>query len=572
VFLCGALAVFFSVLTPAATLHSEPTDSALQRAALARSIELESEHTVPPGTRIRSIYISTDEVFEVDKNFAFTFANALHWTTKESTVRRELLYKEGDEYRQDLIDESERILRGIGLFTVERTRVVPVEEEEGLVDIYIDTQDVWSLYFNVKGGYSGEIFTYVFMVGERNLFGRGISFEVRFDRDNFLTRWGQHFEEPRLFGSHWRFFERAGIYYDDEGNHAGEGVELLLERPLFARSERWGWRTAFVYENTPVIKHKGGEIDTVIMGDGTALDRRYHSKYFIFENRLIRSFGYTNKLNVGLYIRNEHYSYTAHDDVGTYESEFRNKVMKDDYTRHKAGVLLEANNHRWARIRDFDRYGVIEDFPQGSSARVTLSTSQKIWASDENAAYLNVMLSNNTILGGGKQILRPSVGFRSDFVAGQEARNKITSLRYHHHFRAFPLGTLSLRAEGSIGENLDNETYFTLGADTGLRGYVSDRFEGDRRVLLSAEYRFNPIPFFFKSHLAFVVFTDVGSCWYNDGRNARDRRLYPGAGIGLRFGMPSVNPDLWRLDFATNFGNESRSFGSIFSLNFGQTF
>ena len=583
--LCGVLAVLVGALLPA-FLHAE--DAAPQTGSPAHGIEFEPEYIPAPGTRIRAIHIRTGEVFDVDENFIFTIGNALHWTTKESTVRRDLLYKEGDEYRQDLIDESERILRGNGCFTVERTRVVPAESAgadgsggaavlPGLVDIYIVTRDVWSLNFNIKGGYSGGIFTYTFMLGERNLFGRRISLEPRFERDNFFTRWGQHFDQPRLFGSHWRFFERLGFYYDNEtGKHAGEKVELLLERPLFSRSEKWGWQSLFEYDNNPIVKHKGSKIDQIAMNDGTLFDRRYRDTHFILQNMILRSFGYTNKLNLGVYIQNLHYRYKANDGVGEeYEDEFRARVMKDDYTRHKIGVMFDANDHRWVRIRDFNRLGVVEDFAQGNSAKITLSTSQKVWASDENALYLNVILSNNTILGGGDQILRPSANYSADFVFGEEPRNQIVTLRYHHHFRTLPLGTLSLRAETSMGWNLDNESYFTLGADKGLRGYVADHFEGDRRVLLSAEYRFNSLPFVFNTRLAFAAFADLGSCWYTDERpprGARDRRLYPGAGISIRLGAPFLNPDVMRFDFATNFGNERQSFGSVFSFNYGQAF
>jgi len=578
-----------------AALHAEPgagapSGQAGNAQAAESRLDFAAEYAVPPGTRIRNIHIQRDDIFDASKSDGYTdlpvydrqryvlaypvIANAFHWLTTESTIRRELLYKEGDVYRQDLIDESERNLRKIKRMNVWATRVVlvtdaaPAEDGAGWADIYVHTQDSWSLYFNFNFKSSGGVSLFTAMMGEANLFGKLVSAEAGLNHDNFFTRWWLQFDQPRLFQSHWRIFGRMQFHYDMAGDHVGERLELILQRPLFSRSEKWGWQTSFAYENTPVIKNEGNEIKQIEVAPGVYRDRKYHNKYFVLENMIVRSFGYTNKLNVGAFIRNEQYAYRAYPELEPeYADDFRRLVMKDDYTRHKAGLALSANNYAWMRITGFQNIGKVEDFAQGSSLNMDISVSQKFFGSDENALYLSANFTNNTISGG--HIIQPRVNFTSDFVAGFGQRNMITRLQYLHHIRSVPLGTLSFRAEAAFGERLDNESYLTLGADTGLRGYVSDRFEGDRLVLFSAEYRFDPLPFIRNPYISFVVFGDLGSCWYN---HDRFRRLYPSAGIGIRASLPGMNPELFRFDFATNFGNDDTSLGSIFSFNYGHAF
>jgi len=584
-FLCGAL-------------RAEPDANSAQNSSSppdeTRIDFVGADYAAPPGTRIRNIHIQRDDVFDSSKSVGYTelplydrqryilaypaIANAFHWLSLESTIKRDLLYKEGDIYRQDLIDESERILRQTGRLIVGTTRVVPVpdeaapDKETGWVDVYVHTQDVWSLNIDINGKYSGGMYLFTFAVGERNLFGKGISTVLRLERDNFFTRWGVQFDQPRLFQSHWRFFERTQFHYDTEGNHVGEHLEFIVQRPLYSRSEKWGWQSSFAYENAPVIKNDGGKIKQIEVAPGEFRDQKYHKKYFVLDNMLVRSFGYTNKLNIGAFIRNEQYVYRAYPELEPeYEDAFRHLVMKDDYTRHKAGIVVSANNYTWIRTSGFRTFGRVEDFAQGSSLHMELSTSQKFFGSSENAVYLSANFTNNTILSKG-HIIQPRINFTSDFVSGFGQRNMITRLQYLHHIRSAPLGTFSFRAEAALGERLDPESYLTLGADTGLRGYVSDHFEGDRLVLFSAEYRFDPLPFIRNPYISFVVFGDLGSCWWNHERSLQRVRLYPGAGIGLRISVPSWNPDIMRFDFATNFGNDDTSFGSVFSFSYGHAF
>jgi outer membrane protein assembly factor BamA len=554
--------------------------------------------SMPGGTLIRNIYIEIDEVYGPDEKFLLLIRkNALHWKTKERTIRHWLPYTEGDEFRPGRVFRMERTLKETErLNVVTNTRVV--QTEDGFVDMYIHVQDIFSMYVDFLPEISGDMYSFGFTIGESNFLGRHAVAGAHAGRDNFFARWQQKYDDPWFFDSRWRFSERVGFQYDTDGNHVGEGFGVTLERPLRSRQERWGWKTSFAYDNDLVYKHTGGTIDNVILPSGE-FEKKYQRKNFVLENMLLHSFGDRRKtsvrgrdgsfsteeggvgrknedsvFNAGLFVHNLQGRYRPYDALAPEDDAvFRRDVMRDDFTRHKIGLLVEANNHIDTELTNFKHYWHAEYLPLGSSINATFAASQKFWGSDENAGYITLELANNALLSG-KQIIQSSICFTSDFVAEQGQRNMLTTLSYTHHFRGLPLGQLVFRAEAAFGERLNNESVLTLGADTGLRGYRVDRFEGDRRLLFNLEYRLPPlfrIPLL-DEYMSFVAFADLGSCWYNHERSLRQIRLYPGAGIGIRLSSPVGNNTVVRYDFASNFGNDKSSFGSIFTFSFGHAF
>src|SRR5947209_3153324 len=65
--------------------------------------------------RIRTITIEPTNVFdphvEGENHWPFTWANAVHITTRQRVIREELLFKPGDAADPEVFAESERVLR-----------------------------------------------------------------------------------------------------------------------------------------------------------------------------------------------------------------------------------------------------------------------------------------------------------------------------------------------------------------------------------------------------------------------------------------------------------------------------
>lgn len=95
---------------------------------------------------IRRIRIIRRDIFDTrlstENKLAFRAVNHLHFITKESAVRGQLLLKEGDRYDSDLAKESERALRNI--LHLRNVRVIPIPVNQKTVDLLVTAQDTWT--------------------------------------------------------------------------------------------------------------------------------------------------------------------------------------------------------------------------------------------------------------------------------------------------------------------------------------------------------------------------------------------------------------------------------------------
>src|SRR5262249_57396770 len=86
----------------------------LAAASLGLLIALAASAQDAEPPRIGSIDVQSENVFgpeDTRRGFLYRGANALHVVTRETTVRRWLLFSEGDPYDPALLVESERLLR-----------------------------------------------------------------------------------------------------------------------------------------------------------------------------------------------------------------------------------------------------------------------------------------------------------------------------------------------------------------------------------------------------------------------------------------------------------------------------
>src|SRR6187551_988633 len=113
-------------------------------------------------------------------------ANRLHITTRQGTIEDQLLFKSGDLYRPALLEESARILRDTRYLRDAQIR--PVAFHDGVVDVEVTTQDVWTFNPGISFGRKGGANTGGFELEELNFLGTGTQLGVGFvsgvDRDS----------------------------------------------------------------------------------------------------------------------------------------------------------------------------------------------------------------------------------------------------------------------------------------------------------------------------------------------------------------------------------------------------
>ncbi|RAJ97518.1 hypothetical protein LX87_02420 [Larkinella arboricola] len=134
------------------------------------------------GRIISNVYIRRLEVFgpsvydtlRQPRSWLERFANRLHADTREGVIRKSfLLFEEGDRVNPDTLRDNERLLRSSNVFHDARIIVVPHANSRGFVDVYVITQDVWSL---IPSGSVGGLDRFDLRLDQRNFRGLAHTF------------------------------------------------------------------------------------------------------------------------------------------------------------------------------------------------------------------------------------------------------------------------------------------------------------------------------------------------------------------------------------------------------------
>lgn len=551
------------------------TDHSPEKNSAARAKSVKKR---PP--RIRTIGVKVNELFPGQKGFAKDIANALHIATRKSVIIRELLYKQGQRLNQRLILESEKNLTVYLGFHLVKTHIRPVRGRNE-VDIVIEIQDIWSIYTNVKLEGGGGNVEFNLTIGDKNFLGRNQGLEFSFDRSKFHTHWKQSFKEPFFLGSRWRLREGVALYYDQDGEHIGEGMGLSLIYPLFSRARLWGFQLKLDYDRNHKYKITGGSIDTVEVGPAgfqRSFDNKYQKKKLELSCLLTRSFGFDVKhyLSAGLTL--DRTGHTAVEEIpALYEDGFADNVLPQNKKRNYLKLGYSLDTSHYIRVRNFFYLGRLETYAIGFHFATMVGFSRKSWWSDANSYLLNSFLRYSAFFAG-NHILSLQLSGSSELFSDRGQLNGLFSASFYYYIRNLPLGFFALRVRADLGESLEMDNLFTMGSSTGLRGYPNDILEGNRRFFVNVEYRFDSIRLEV-TRLGFLVFFDMGTAWFNtrepqtvNEHGLLPGRLYPAIGLGLRLSIPSLNPNIFRFDFGYSFGNRDMKFGNMFSFGYNHVF
>src|SRR5690606_23106472 len=108
--------------------------------------------------------------------------NALHATTQDYIIRREMLLREGDRWVQVIIDETARNMRARMPLQVSVDIMVPIATNEpDKVDLLVITKDIWSLRLSFDTSITpGGVENFLLVPQETNLFGKHHTAQTRF--------------------------------------------------------------------------------------------------------------------------------------------------------------------------------------------------------------------------------------------------------------------------------------------------------------------------------------------------------------------------------------------------------
>ena len=189
------------------------------------------------GATIGEILIDNQDIFDLndpeENSQLYRLANKVHVNTRPAVIRQQLLFRTGETFSGRVLAESERILRGNTY--IQEATISPVHVEGGVVNLQVETVDVWTLNvaasFARKGGENSAGFGFK----EANLLGTGIligaGYKAGVDRDSIRVT----FRDQQL-GTSWIGLSAIYALHSD-----GYTRMLRVDRPFFSfESKRAG--------------------------------------------------------------------------------------------------------------------------------------------------------------------------------------------------------------------------------------------------------------------------------------------------------------------------------------------
>ena len=132
--------------------------------------------------------------------WAYDLLNVIHIETREATVRKLLLFNEGDVVDLNLMLESERFLRDQN-FLSDASIQVSSQGDSTFVDVY--TSDNWTLTLPFSIGFSGSEWSYDNLnygigIQESNFLGLGQKVGFYYGHDEFRDMWQAEYSDPHF--------------------------------------------------------------------------------------------------------------------------------------------------------------------------------------------------------------------------------------------------------------------------------------------------------------------------------------------------------------------------------------
>ena len=467
------------------------------------------------GAIVGNIVLVKSDVFDLtderENNFLYRFINKLHIITKDRVIEKQLLLEPGDLYSKRLSDESERILRrNRYLFDVD---ITPTAEHDGVVDLRVSTQDVWtlkpSLSLSRKGGENKTILG----VHEFNLLGRGQT--VRIERVEDVNRTSNSFEfSDAQFGDSWVSTDL--LLADNSDGHTNF---LAIIRPFYALDTPW---------SAGMTALDGDQRSTLYdLGDPAAEYQHEREKFTAFGGWSAGlQDGWVRRYTTGVVLDDNQFS-----DVvdGTLPS-----AIPEDRDLLYPFFGLELLQDQFETTRNREQIGETEDFFTGTRFSARLGYASENIGADRDALLYTASYSRG--FGG----IDKTALLVSTWASGREessgSANAIVGLSARFYSQQSEKRLFFATIRGVHGHNLDLDNPVELGGASGLRGYPLRYQSGDASFLFTIEQRFFSDLYPFRLfRVGGAIFADVGRTWGDNPVGGESAGWLRDVGFGFRF-------------------------------------
>jgi hypothetical protein len=574
----AALGLTLCVLLPDAIARAAPPPAALLQVDRVRALKAATSLGFSPvpeaeaeGRPIRAIHVHRDAVFVPDEPWPL-FLNALHARTTEATVRRELLFAEGDRWQATRAAETVRNLRGIGTYAL--VAIVPVVATGGAsspgdtVDALVYTRDLWSL--RLESSFSlnqGVIDRLSLSLLERNLLGRNQLVGGLFELLPATASAGAIFHDRRLFGSRWQVAQSTELIFGRaSGELEGTRGGLSLGRPLYDLRVRHGFELDVAWNDSVGRQLQGLSLltwDDPTTSEAEAIprvwDRSLAQAALTGATQLGRR--QVHRLRYGLGLASSRFAPHATTGLASAPASdparaaFEADVLPISRREVYPFVGWEVFDPTWVVFTDLGAYGLAEEVRTGPWSAASVATPLAALGSRADALVWSVaaglVLAPATDEAADGNLLSAADRALIDLEASASGRLEAQALidaRYRARLRAATprfFGRLALLAELDIRHRDTASTLVTLGGDSGLRGFPSQALFGFGADRLRASLEWRSPPWVIGSiHMGATLFYDAGAL----GDAPRAMTWGQAAGAGLRVLFPQFNRFVFRVD------------------------
>jgi hypothetical protein len=461
-------------------------------------------------------------------------ANDVHVLTREDVIRRELLFHEGDPYDQRLVDESARHLRRLGF--IGDISITADTLPNNTIDLVVKTHDRWTLSPSLSAQAGGGVNGFGIGLREENLLGRGQKVEIGYNRLSDRTHpdgGAIGFTEPRLFGSWWS--ASAQLRKADELSQAS----LDVLHPFYADAATWALRT--------------------YVGVGRVRIRQYQDGYIARDD-------YLNQENELLWLASSSGSDTKLQLAGAY---YRIRSTSDSMQLRPfdnvdliiASVSLLGREY--SQRSYIDNFGRVEDVPVGYHTGLALGRNLHLSSLGSVDYFLRAF--GQASVGFGEGLSGNYKASLTSYFIGNQPSEMTISATALHYWRLMPNQTLLGRITTTIGSRWSPSSQVTLGSFSGLRGYRSNEFAGQRLLLFNLEHRIFSMVHLWFFRLGPSFFFDSGVVW-NQPDGLGGQRFHSAAGVGLQIESgKNIGDGIFRFDVAYNM--DQRRIALVFSAD-----
>lgn len=503
------------------------------------------------GKRIGRITIDNRDIFDTtnpsESKWIYRAANVLHIQTNDSVIRLELLFKEGDPYDPDLIQETERNLRRFKF--LRRVRITTEEQADGTVDVAVHTKDTWTLEPQFNFSRVGNKSSTKMGVVERNLFGTGKRVGAFIHRRPDGTHNSFAYKDQQFLG------RKLDLTADYLSGTDFRQYGASLSKPFSSSQSKNSFEVSNFFNEEILPAYRDGH-------EVGRFEKESRQAVFL----LGRSFGSTTKKTRQGTLAYRHdtreYEPVSGDTAGFLKPPLALSVVEAGADWQVLDFIKERH------IEKFDRD---EDFNLGAGAGFTLGVGQN-WEANRRTELLPQLRGRFGYLFRPGHFALASAKYHSR-IANDKTDNLLMSVDLQYFNRLRPKNTLAGHLAYDHGYRLDPEDYLLLGEDTGLRGYAIGQFSGERRLLFNLEDRmFFAEDVFHLISLGGALFFDSGYSW-NREETMGLSDLRSAIGIGFRIAMSrSSRNEPIRFDLAYALNNNDQNSRLVFSIQSGLKF